>query len=137
MSSTRWVICYPRFVFIDVRSSNEFVSDTMMSTQFQVTLPSGFLPKLVSASYFSTCAVSYGNLTVCWGRNNVGQLGLGHTNTIGDQTDEMEDHMVITDLGDTLGPIAQIEGRIYGFCAVSTKGKVKCWGYNAYGSLGM
>ena len=128
---------YPRFVFIDVQRANEFVFVIMVSTHFQVDLPSGFVPKLVSGSVQSTCAVSYGNSTVCWGRNDEGQLGLEHTNPIGDQTDEMGDHMDITDLGADFGSVAQIEATLQGFCAVSTKGSLKCWGENEYGQLGM
>ena len=131
----RWVIFYSRFV-IDVRRAIEFVSVIMVSTHFQVALPSRFVPKLVAASARSTCAVSYGDSTVCWGLNTFGDLGLGHTNHVGDQTDEMGDHMEVTELGSDFGSIAQIEGMICGFCAVSTVG-IKCWGRNDYGQLGM
>jgi len=102
-----------------------------------VNLPSGFVPKLVSASGESTCALSHGNSMVCWGKNENGELGLGHRNNIGDHTDEMGDHMEMTHLGETFGSIAQIEGMLWGFCARSTEGEVKCWGRNVNGNLGL
>jgi cysteine-rich repeat protein len=38
----------------------------------------------VDAGFFHTCAITEHNELRCWGNNDLGQLGLGHTNKIGD-----------------------------------------------------
>lgn len=40
--------------------------------------------RLIDAGFFHTCAVTNTNEVRCWGNNDGGQLGLGHTNKIGD-----------------------------------------------------
>ena len=43
----------------------------------------------VVLSSSSTCVLLEGNHVRCWGRNDDGQLGLGHTQNIGDEGGEM------------------------------------------------
>jgi len=38
----------------------------------------------IAVGYYHTCAVLNGSKVRCWGANEVGQLGLGHTDRIGD-----------------------------------------------------
>ncbi len=85
-----------------------------------------------------TCARIGTDAVRCWGRNDLGQLGLGHTNNIGDD-----------ELPSTTAPITMLEkGTIAGISAggfhtcVSIDGEDgrsvhRCWGYNGDGSLGV
>ena len=78
-----------------------------------------------------TCAVVTGGAVRCWGRNDYGQLGYGHTNTLGD--DENPASIGNVNVGGTVTQIA-----IGGFhtCALLMGGTVRCWGANQYGQLG-
>jgi len=71
----------------------------------------------------------------CWGKNNVGQLGLGHTNDIGDEPGECGDNLVAVDLG-TVPAVKQYAAAHEHQCVLFVNNKIKCWGYNAYGQLG-
>ena len=66
----------------------------------------------------------------CWGRNNKGQLGLGHTNDIGD--DETPASLKPIELD---GPVTDIVAGSLHTCAL-LDGKVRCWGDNKFGQLG-
>ena len=79
-----------------------------------------------------TCALLHSGLVYCWGDNTYGQLGYGHTETLGD--DEP-----ITAFGPvTLGGLAsKIAANGDHTCAIlKDSGALRCWGRNHYGQLG-
>jgi alpha-tubulin suppressor-like RCC1 family protein len=80
----------------------------------------------LSSGGYHTCALVSGGKPVCWGYNGVGELG---NNTAASSPKPVAVY------GLTSG-VKQINGGTYHSCAVVSKGKVKCWGYNAYGQLG-
>ena len=94
----------------------------------------------VTTGSYHTCALFQNKKVTCWGRNDSGQLGLGHTQAIGDdETPLMRDFVL---LGDTefidLGEGAlQISSGITHTCAVLESGGLRCWGYNRHGQLGV
>merc|ERR1719474_1639755 len=91
----------------------------------------------MALSSSSTCVLStVGNVT-CFGRNKHGALGLGHTNDIGDNSNEMGNNLNLVSLGSDFGAVKQLEAMWGSVCAVSTEGRVKCWGYNYYANLGL
>jgi alpha-tubulin suppressor-like RCC1 family protein len=71
----------------------------------------------------------------CWGKNEVGQLGLGHLDTIGDDQDEIIERGRLS-LGENAVLLARgfVE---YHACALLADGGVRCWGLNASGQLGL
>ena len=64
------------------------------------------------------------------GRNNWGQLGVGHTSHIGDDANEMGNYLEVTNLGDFI-PV-RIECGGEHSCALSQEGYLKCWGMNVW-----
>jgi len=84
-----------------------------------------------------TCAVLNTGQLKCWGGNTSGELGLGHTNTIGDEPNEMPPPDV--PLGEKVKHVA-VGGVGAGgshTCAVLENGAVRCWGQNQFGQLGL
>ena len=75
-----------------------------------------------------SCALLTDGTVKCWGRNNMGQLG---DNTTIDASYTISEVSGIT----TATSVAL--GVYYHSCAVLTDGKVRCWGNNDNGQLGL
>jgi alpha-tubulin suppressor-like RCC1 family protein len=82
------------------------------------------------------CAILDNDTLKCWGRNNYGQLGYEDTANRGDAGGEMGDSLPTVDLGTGVVP-AKIYTQGHSSCIIDTLGRVKCWGYNGYGNLGV
>ncbi|WNC70905.1 DUF5011 domain-containing protein [Thalassotalea psychrophila] len=86
------------------------------------------------------CAVLDNGGVKCWGANNYGGLGLGEgerypEQVFGDDDGEMGDNLGFVLLGD-FHAIAVATG--YHFqCALSNDNRIKCWGQNIDGQLGI
>ena len=78
------------------------------------------------------CVVSAAGEVRCWGENDIGQLGTGNTNDVGDGPGEMPPNP--TNLG---GPVAMLATGSAHSCALLVSGHVRCWGGNAFGNLGL
>ena len=89
----------------------------------------------------STCALVYlpsGDREVrCWGANRHGQLGYGHTQQMGHQTGFTVAAQPKVDVGSTPTTISSSVAGYGTTCIIDDAKKVKCWGYNAYGQLGV
>jgi alpha-tubulin suppressor-like RCC1 family protein len=85
----------------------------------------------LAAGSLHTCALLDSGKVRCWGKNDVGQLGYGHSNTIGD--DETPASAGDIDLG---GNAVQLATQRDHTCALLETGKVRCWGLNLFGQLG-
>ncbi|MEO7330316.1 MAG: DUF4215 domain-containing protein [Minicystis sp.] len=91
----------------------------------------------VSAGFDHTCALLADGHVKCWGWNHYGQLGQGHSQSLGALPGEMGDALAAVDLGanGTSRAIAIASGASF-TCALREDGDVKCWGDNGYGELG-
>ncbi len=79
----------------------------------------------ISTSSHHTCALLENKQIVCWGKNDVGQLGSG--------TDENSNVPVyVKGINDALAISTGLDFS----CAIVTGGKVVCWGLNDSGQLG-
>jgi alpha-tubulin suppressor-like RCC1 family protein len=88
----------------------------------------------ITAGGRHTCALLDNGKVHCWGLNSRGQLGLGNTKTIGDN--ETPASVAPVNLGKGRKAVA-IAGGGYHTCAILDNGKVRCWGYNNLGQLGL
>jgi alpha-tubulin suppressor-like RCC1 family protein len=69
----------------------------------------------------------------CWGANNYGQLGVGSTDSKGDQAGEMGDALIAVPLK---RPALQVAAGTRHSCALLDDRTVECWGLNESGQLG-
>ncbi|HMJ10069.1 MAG TPA: hypothetical protein VK524_01625, partial [Polyangiaceae bacterium] len=85
----------------------------------------------ISAGTEHTCAVLTSGAVRCWGSNVNGVLGLGHTETVGDN--ETPAMVPAVNVG---GAVQQIAAGQLHTCALLTTGNVRCWGSGGIGRLG-
>lgn len=81
-----------------------------------------------------TCALLADGNVRCWGQNFRGQLGLGHTNSLGDN--ELPSEVAPINLGGGRKAKFVAAGFMH-TCVILTSGIVKCWGFNHVGQLGI
>ena len=103
-------------------------STTQQTTPQTVDLGTGRTAVSVSSGSSHTCAVLDDGSLKCWGRNSLGQLGIGST------TQQTTPQTVDLGTGRTAVSVSLGYGHT---CAVLDDGSLKCWGYNYYGELGI
>ncbi|MCB9658548.1 MAG: hypothetical protein H6726_12945 [Sandaracinaceae bacterium] len=91
------------------------------------TLTLDFAPVYVAAAGAHTCAIDDGGGVHCWGSPYYGQLGSGGTLPTAPGTP-----VQVSGLGD----VVAISSGFTHSCALTSAGRVLCWGYNEYGQLG-
>ena len=99
-------------------------SNTVAQTPMAVTGLTDIVA--IGAARGNTCALKSDGTVHCWGRNEYGQLG--DTTTVNRSTS-----VAVTGLTDVIALGAS--GYRHN-CALKSDGTVRCWGYNANGSLG-
>ncbi|MFN7470192.1 MAG: RCC1 domain-containing protein, partial [Roseiflexaceae bacterium] len=82
---------------------------------------------MVSAGPAYSCAVLTNGTLKCWGQNTYGQLGLGNTDTYGDDSSEVGTGLPAVDVGQTVKFVAT--GRSNTTCAIRANNETVCWGY--------
>ena len=101
-----------------------------------IELGTGLAALIVSAGGATSCAL-LSDLTVkCWGDNSDGQLGQGDTVNRGDDPGEMGDNLPAIDLEGDRTAVAVVSG-VDHTCALLGNQRVKCWGLNDMGQLGL
>ncbi|PRQ05521.1 RCC1 domain-containing protein [Enhygromyxa salina] len=90
--------------------------------------------KAISAGDEFSCALLEDGTVRCWGSNDIGQLGLGHKDDIGDNANELPSSVDPIDLGELTA--ISISSGIDHTCAVLEDYSVVCWGSGASGRLG-
>ena len=91
--------------------------------------------KVIAGAYFN-CAILDNDLLKCWGHNAKGQLGKGNVTHLGDNSGEMGDSLTTIDLGTNRTVLDAIGGYQY-TCVLLDNSKVKCFGNNSSGRLGI
>ena len=92
--------------------------------------------KPIAKGAFHTCFLFPDGRVKCWGYNLFGQLGLGDTNSRGDNEREMGSELDYVNLGSGRTAKAIAAGNSH-TCAILDNDEVKCWGTNSHGQLGL
>ena len=77
----------------------------------------------------------FGDRMKCWGTGDMGQLGIGNTQDIGDETGEMGENLPFVDTGNGLNITKATLGESH-TCAMFENGSVKCWGETSLLGIG-
>jgi cysteine-rich repeat protein len=102
-----------------------------------VDLGSGLRAETIAAGDDYNCAIFANQATKCWGYNAEGELGLGDTDSRGDQASDMGDHLPAVDFGTGRSALSIAAGALsFQSCALLDNHGVKCWGEN-FGKLGL
>ncbi|NVB38516.1 DUF4215 domain-containing protein [Pseudenhygromyxa sp. WMMC2535] len=111
-------------------NTNPIGDDETPNTQLAVSLPGAVKQLALGANH--TCALLTTGAVSCWGDNQVGQLGLGNTDNVGD--DEAPTAVGTVELGGNALTIAAGSNHT---CALLENHDVRCWGQNNYSQLGL
>ena len=108
------------------------LSNTMIPSAYGVVpLPSGKTALSISMGSGFACTRLSDGTAQCWGHNNIGQLGLGNANTIGDNELATAGAVV---LGTTVSSL--LTGNLETCGLFVSDGGWRCWGNNSSGELG-
>ncbi len=88
----------------------------------------------ISAGSAHACAVLEDRSLKCWGYNSSGQLGYNHKNNIGDKVNSISTLVSVNLLGQAVKSVSLGQNHT---CVLLMNNKIKCWGYNAQGQLGL
>ena len=119
---------------IEVSGSRGLAPGQMADFLPFVNLTGGKRPSVVAAGGRHTCARLADGRVKCWGDNEFGQLGLGDTNDRGAESGSMGQNLPEVLLGSSAKTVTAGETHS---CALLNSGRVKCWGNNAVGQLGI
>jgi alpha-tubulin suppressor-like RCC1 family protein len=109
------------------------IGDNEIPNAAVATVPLGASAIDITAGGDVTCALLEGGALRCWGHNNYGQLGLGHTRDIGD--DELPSAALAgVPLDDTVRAVGTGGNHT---CVVLDSNETRCWGRNDFGQLGI
>ena len=101
-----------------------------------VNLGTNLTAKYIGVGSHHSCAILNNNALKCWGGSIEGELGYGVGSPIGNGANEMGNHLGAVSLGS--GLIAKkVTGGFRHTCALLSNDKVKCWGGNNFGQLGL
>eukprot|EP00004_Rigifila_ramosa_P027151 TRINITY_DN8719_c0_g1_i4.p1 TRINITY_DN8719_c0_g1~~TRINITY_DN8719_c0_g1_i4.p1 ORF type:complete len:1459 (-),score=250.74 TRINITY_DN8719_c0_g1_i4:47-4423(-) len=87
----------------------------------------------ITSGAFHTC-IWTADQALCWGRNDKGQLGLGHLNNMGDDPGEMNVTQLTVNLGE-IRVLSMVAGDSH-TCALGHLGGIRCFGAGDQGQLG-
>jgi len=110
--------------------------DEMGDALGTIPLGAGKTAKAIAAGQLHACALLSDDSVKCWGKNDQGELGLGDTTSRGGTPGSMGDALAAVDLGP--GRTARaMSAKGDHTCARLDDGTLKCWGFNAFGQLGL
>jgi len=103
-------------------------------------LGQGVIIVQLMAGYRHVCALTNQSRVKCWGFNLAGQVGIGDYTGIvdvGTTPELIGDSLPFVPITENDLPVAQIGGGYAQSCALFADGRLKCWGQNVFGELGI
>jgi len=100
-----------------------------------IKFPSGVVVSSLGTGWDHAGMISSTGSLFTWGYNVYGQLGLGHSNNIGDSGSEMGEYLEAVNVGSGRS-VVQFQGGDYHSCVILDNFNVKCFGRNHIGYLG-
>lgn len=107
-----------------------------MAALLPISLGTGVTAKDICIGYYTVCGIMNNDRVKCWGYNGNGELGLGDTANRGDNPGEMGDALPYVELG-TGRTVKKVICGVHHICTILDNDRLKCWGYNGYGNLGL
>lgn len=101
-----------------------------------VDFGAGRTVKSIASGNANLCVILDNDTIKCWGRNALGQLGIGDTQSRGGALGDMGDALPAVDLGTNRFALAVTFGESFA-CALLNDTSVKCWGAGSNGRLGL
>jgi len=86
-------------------------------------------PVRIAAAGSATCALAPSGGVVCWGSNEYGELGTGSASPV--------KSLVPVPVKDSESGVVALSGSAFGFCALSSSGRSRCWGDTAFGEASL
>ncbi len=102
----------------------------------QVQVEPGLPIQDIQCGYSHCCALLVNDALKCWGANSSGQLGLGDEKPRGLLASDMGGDLAYVNLGKDASVTSYVLGAVHS-CAQLKTGKVKCWGGNVFGQVGI
>lgn len=112
-------------------NTDDIGDDETVYSAGNVDLGAGVVVKELALGEYHTCALTNAGAVKCWGANYYGQLGYGHTLSLGDN-----EQLTTLENVSLTGPARKISAGTYHTCAVTETGAARCWGYGGSGVLG-
>lgn len=94
-----------------------------------------FIPAKVRTGQYFSCAISTEGSVKCWGDNSLSNLGTGNDYNYGYYPYSMGNNLPAVNLGTDV-KVNDLCAGAYHACALTTNGKIKCWGWQHTGALG-
>jgi len=109
-------------------NNNGQLGDSTTTTRLAPTDAFGLTSGItaISTGDYHTCARTSGGGALCWGKNNNGQLGDG----------TVTNRATFVNVSGLTSGVNGIDTGVAHTCALSSTGRVKCWGNNQFGQLG-
>ena len=127
---------FNRYGQLGIDSNTDMGDDSgEMAQLIGIDLGTGRTATSISAGWGHTCALLDNGAVKCWGYNLRGQLGIGNTDNMGDNSSEMA-NLPSINLGTGRTATAISLGGHHS-CSVLDNGAAKCWGLNNHGQLGI
>lgn len=130
LASDNWVYCWGEGGGGRLGNGSTSSSSVPVAVQ-RGAIPNGVTIRHITVGYHYTCAIASDHKAYCWGQNQFGQLGSGHT-------DQYRTTPVAVSMSGELAgkTMRQIAGGGYHTCAIASDNNAYCWGYGGNGQLG-